>query len=149
MGTIRLPNDFQDFLKLLNSERVEFLIVGGYAVAFHGHPRATGDMDVWISADRPNVERVGNVLRRFGFSDDSVAVAMRVDPGRIIRMGVPPLRIELLTGVSGVDFAACYERREAEMVDGIEVPFISREDLIENKRSAGRTKDLADVEELT
>jgi len=132
----------------LNSEGVEYLVVGGYAVAFHGHPRATGGLDIWVSPQAENMRRVGRVLREFGFPDNAVAVAMRVDPGRVIRMGVPPMRIELLTGVTGVDFHECHGRRRTENLDGVDVAFISLPDLLTNKRAAGRAKDLADLEEL-
>ena len=148
MATIRLPTDFKKFLKLLNSGGVEYLVVGGYAVAFHGHPRATGDLDIWIARSPENVARVRRALTAFGFSDELVASAPLHMEGKVIRMGRPPLRIELLTSVSGVVFEACYGRREAQVVDEAEVAFISRADLLANKRAAGRSQDLADLEAL-
>lgn len=148
MATIRLPTDFKEFLRLLNSVGVEYIVVGGYAVAFHGHPRSTGDLDIWIATSPENVARVRRALTDFGFSAELVASAPLHIGGKVIRMGRPPLRIELLTSVSGVAFDACYHRREAAVVDDVEVAFISRADLLANKRAAGRTQDLADLEAL-
>ncbi len=124
------------------------MVVGGHAVGFHGYPRATGDLDVWIAVGPQNARRMNAVLRRFGFADDSVDPSMFLEPDKIIRMGVPPLRIEILTGLSGVDFRSCYARRTTVQVDGIEVSWIGLEDLRANKQAAGRHKDLADLDEL-
>ncbi len=148
MATIRLPTNFKEFLKLLNSAGVEYLVVGGYAVAFHGHPRSTGDMDIWIATTPGNVPRVRRALTEFGFSEEQAASAPLHIGGKVIRMGRPPLRIELLTSVSGLDFEVCYQRRASQIVDDIKVAFISRDDLLANKRAAGRTQDLADIEAL-
>jgi hypothetical protein len=137
---------------LLNSGGVEYLVVGGYAVAFHGHPRATGDLDLWIATSPENVSRVRRALTEFGFSEELVGSAPLHVRGKVIRMGTPPLRIALLTSISGVVFDACYRRREAHIeahiADEVEVAFISRADLLANKRAAGRTQDLADLEVL-
>jgi hypothetical protein len=149
MDTIRFPTEFKEFLKLLNSAKVDYLVVGGYAMGFHGHPRATGDLDVWIATSPPNVSRVRAVLIEFGFSNEIVAGAPLEVADRIIRMGMPPLRIELLTGLSGVQFEDCFRRRQTDLVDGFEVSFISRMDLLTNKRAAARSQDLADVSRLS
>lgn len=149
MATIRLPTEFREFLKLLNSAGVDYLVVGGYAVAFHGHPRATGGLDLWIATSPDNVARVRWALGEFGFSKEVVASAPLEVAGKVIRMGNPPLRIELLTSVSGVDFDACHRRRETEIVDAVEIAFISLADLRTNKRAAGRSQDIADLEELS
>ena len=149
MATIQLPPDFKDLLRLLHSEQVEYLLVGGYAVGYYGYPRATGDMDIWIACDRPNAAKVVAALRRFGFSPAGVSEEMFLEERKIVRIGMPPLRIELLTSASGVEFAACYTRRTVDVVDGIEISLISREDLKINKKAAGRTKDLADLEHLS
>ena len=149
MATIRLPTEFKEFLKLLNSGGVDYLVVGGYAVAFHGHPRATGDLDLWIATSPDNVARVRRALGEFGFSKELVASAPLDVAGKVIRMGNPPLRIELLTSVSGVDFDACHRRRETRIVDAVEIAFISLADLRANKRAAGRAQDIADLEELS
>ena len=102
---IRLPPDFKEFLKLLNSRRVEYLLVGGYAVGFHGYSRPTGDLDVWIAVSPENAERVRQALVEFGFSQENVPANLFTDPDRIVRMGVPPVRLEIITAISGVDFA--------------------------------------------
>jgi hypothetical protein len=149
MATIRLPTEFKEFLNLLNSGGVDYLVVGGYAVAFHGHPRATGDLDLWIATSPENVARVRRALGEFGFSKELVASAPLDVAGKVIRMGNPPLRIELLTSVSGVDFDACHRRRETQIVDAVEIAFISLPDLRTNKRAAGRAQDIADLEELS
>jgi predicted nucleotidyltransferase len=146
MATIRLPNDFSEFLRLLNSIGVEYLLIGGYAVNYYGSSRSTGDMDIWTSRLPENAFKVASVLRDFGFS--AATQEMLSEPGQIIRMGVPPLRLEILTSISGVDFDECYARRELAEVDGILVPVIRLEDLKRNKRASGRLKDLADLEEL-
>jgi len=136
-------------LRLLNSKGVKYLVVGGYAVAFHGHPRATGDLDVWISAAPENLVRVREALEDFGFSPELVAAAPLELPGQVIRIGRPPLRIELLTGVSGVEFDACHQRRQIHIAGEVEVAMISLADLLANKRATGRAKDIADIEELS
>lgn len=133
----------------MNSICVEYLIVGGYAVALHGRPRTTGDLDVWVSTAPENVRRVREVLVSFGYSADQIDSAPLHLSGKIIRMGHPPLRIELLTGISGVEFSACYPRRETQVVDGVRVEYISKDDLLINKRAAGRAQDLADLEALS
>ncbi len=145
---IRFPIEFTKLLRLLTSSGANYLVVGGYAVAFHGHPRATGDLDLWIATSPENVACVRRALGKFGFPEEQVAAAPLHMAGKVIRMGSPPLRIELLTSVSGVVFDACYGRRESQVVDGVEVGFISREDLLANKRAAGRAQDLADLEAL-
>src|SRR5205085_7591244 len=105
-----LPPDFSDFSKLLDSEKVEYLVVGGYAVSYHGYPRPTGDLDVWIAVDIKNARRVKATLERFGFANDPGRPEDLLVPNRIFRMGVPPVRIEVLTGATGVDFPSCYSR---------------------------------------
>lgn len=145
---IQLPPDFKEFLRLLTSEGVEYLVVGGHAVAFHGYPRATGDLDVWIAVGEENARRMAEALRRFGFADESVDPSNFLEPDKILRMGMPPLRIEILTGASGVDFRPCYDRRVTVRIDDVDVSMIGLDDLRANKRAAGRHKDLADLDEL-
>jgi len=148
MATIQLPPDFKDFLKLLNSHDVQYLIVGGYAVGFHGYPRATGDLDVWIAQEPQNARNMVNVLHAFGFGSSAVTEELFLKERQVIRMGVPPVRIEILTTVSGVDFSTCYSRTQSTEFDGIGVRIISLSDLKANKRACGRTKDLNDLEHL-
>lgn len=148
MARIELHPDFKDFLRLLSSHGVEYLLVGGYAVGYHGYPRATGGMDVWIPANESNAHKAAAVLRDFGMPEGEISDEMFLERDRIIRMGVPPVRIEVITGASGVDFAECYSRRDVIEIDGIPVNFISLEDLKANKRACGRHKDADDLEHL-
>jgi hypothetical protein len=148
MATIRLPNDFKEFLKLLNAEKVEYLLVGGYAVGCYGYPRATGDMDIWIAISPANAAAVVRALQSFGFSAKSLSADQLLAVNNVIRMGIPPLRIDLIMGVEGVDFARCFARRTIELLDGVEINLISLDDLKTNKRALGRSKDLDDLEHL-
>lgn len=143
-----LPPDFKDFLRLLNSHGVEYLLVGGYAVGYHGYPRATADMDLWIAMNGPNAQKVTEVLREFGFEPPELQPGLFLEKDKVIRMGVPPLRIEILTTLSGVEFDVCYSRREVVDLDGVEVNMIGLDDLKVNKRAAGRHQDLNDLEHL-
>lgn len=146
MATIRLPSDFREFLKLLDSKRVQYLLIGGYAVGLHGHPRPTGDIDIWIAANPENAARLVAVFDAFGF--ENLPPDLFLKPGQITRAGAQPLRLEILNQIDGVDFDACFERREVIEFDGLFISVISLADLLTNKRSAGRPKDLADVEAL-
>jgi hypothetical protein len=148
MERLPLPPDFKDFLELLRSEKVEYLLVGGYAVGRYGYPRATGDMDIWVAANPANAQRVAEVLRKFGFSPSTVKTEMFTKPDQVVRMGVPPVCIDLITSASGVDFAECYSRRNICVMDGIEVDVIHADDLKQNKKASGRAKDLNDLENL-
>ena len=148
MEKLPLPPDFKDFLQLLRSEQVEYLLVGGYAVAQYGYPRTTGDLDVWIAASETSANKVATVLQKFGFSAASVSAEMFSKPDQIIRMGVPPICIDMITGASGVEFGACYARRIRQVIDGVEVTIIHPDDLKQNKKASGRSKDLNDLENL-
>ena len=148
MATILLPPDFKEFLQLLNSRRIEYLLVGGYAVGYYGYPRATGDMDVWVAATRENATALAAALEEFGFAAESVQPDLFLQRDRVVRMGVPPLRIDLLTSVSGVDFAQCYAERTVDLIDGVQVNLISLDRLKTNKRAIGRSKDINDLEHL-
>ncbi len=145
MGTIQLPPDFKEFLKLLNSRSVEYLLVGGYAVGYHGYPRPTGDLDIWISSTRENAERALGVLQEFGFS---CPVELLQQDNQLIRMGISPFRIEIMTTIDGVSFADCFVERVQGELDGVEVNMISLPRLRENKKASGRSKDLMDLENL-
>ncbi len=148
MATTRLPNDFKEFLQLLLSWKVEYLLIGGYAVGYYGYPRTTGDIDVWISRTRDNATKIVAALREFGFAVPELGPELFLIEGQIIRMGVAPLRIEILTSVSGVEFDKCYAARTMGLLDGVEIPIISLSDLKTNKRASGRHKDLSDLEHL-
>jgi hypothetical protein len=149
MATIRLPADFRDFLRLLNFHRVEYLLVGGYAVCYHGYYRNTGDMDLWIAVHPENALRMVQLVREFGFDVPELSEALFLQKGRIIRMGVEPVRIELLTEISGCEFADCYARRVQGALDGIPVSIISLPDLVRNKLKSGRLKDMDDARKLS
>lgn len=148
MVTIRLSPDFKEFLKLLNENNVRYLLIGGYAVAFHGYPRTTGDMDIWIAIDPENAKNVTKSLQDFGFNVASLNENLFVDPNNIIRLGNPPYRIEIITSVLGIEFEDCYPARITKNIDGTDIHFISKRDLIINKKAAGRNKDLDDIENL-
>ena len=148
MATIPLPADFSEFLKLLTEHDVKYLLVGGYAVGYHGYVRATADMDIWIEATEENASRVTDVFKEFGFGVEALNPAIFLEPDRIIRIGVPPMRIEVMCSVSGVDFRPCYEHREVAAWDDVEVNIIGLRCLKKNKRASGRLKDLSDLDYL-
>ena len=148
MATIRLPPDFKEFLKLLNEHSVRYLLIGGYAVGFHGYPRATADMDIWVAIHPENAERLVAVLKEFGFNLPELSPQLFLQEEKIIRMGVPPVRLEICTSISGVGFEACYEKRIVADLDGAEVNLISLDDLKTNKKASGRSEDITDLEKL-
>ncbi len=143
-----LNKDFKEFVELLNSTRVEYLIVGGYALAAHGRPRYTGDLDIWIRSAEDNVDKVLDVLARFGFGSLGLKRDDFLRPGAIVQLGYPPSRIDLLTSIDGVEFDASYSRRVTVNISGIDLPIIGLDEFRANKRAAGRAKDLADLESL-
>jgi predicted nucleotidyltransferase len=143
-----LPRDFKEFLQLLNSERIEYLLVGGYAVGFHGYPRPTGDLDVWVAMEPATATTLVAALTKFGFGSAGATKELFLTPDRVVRMGEPPVRIELLTSISGVNFSECYGRRVTATLDGVSVTVISKQDLIANKKAAGRDRDRDDVRQL-
>ena len=148
MAKIELHPDFKDFLRLLNSHNVSYLLVGGYAVGYHGYPRATGDMDIWIETSEQNSKKVASAFRAFGMPEEAITESLFLESNKVIRMGVPPVRLEVITSASGVDFNECYSKREVIEIDGVLINFISLQDLKKNKRAAGRHKDLEDLEHL-
>ena len=143
-----LTSDFKEFAESLNSNSVEYLVVGGYALAAYGHPRYTGDLDFWIGCDAANADRVLAALTQFGFGALGVSKEDLTKPNQVIQLGYPPGRIDLLTSIDGVDFAECYPRRMTVPVDGVALNFIALEDFKTNKRAVGRHRDLADLEAL-
>lgn len=144
-----LDSNFAEFLRSLNARGVEYLVVGGYAVGYHGFVRATGDLDVFVRLGETNAERLIAAFKDFGFDLPELTPALFMEPGRIVRIGVPPLRLEVMNGISGVSFDECYRKRVEDTIDGLRICFIDRESLLVNKRAAARPKDLADVEALT
>jgi len=145
---IHLPPDFKEFLKLLNAHQVEYLLIGGYAVGYHGYPRATVDMDIWIAMHPDNADRIVAVLKEFGFDPPELSPDMFLKEWQIIRLGVPPVRIEIATTISGVNFSECYTERVTDVLDGVEVNLISLKHIKANKKASGRHQDLADLEKL-
>ena len=148
MATIHLPPDFKEFFRYLNSHKVEYLLVGGYAVGYYGFPRATMDIDVWIAKTPANALRMVSALEDFGFGGETLSEDLFLQGEKIIRMGLPPMRIEVLTSISGVDFDDAYSKRVNDQLDGVDVSLISLEDLKTYKAAAGRHKDLTDLEQL-
>ena len=148
MAKIELHPDFKEFLRLLNLYNVRYLLVGGYAVGYHGYPRSTGDMDIWIEVSELNSKKTASAFRDFGMPDEAISEDLFLKTNKIIRMGVPPVRLEVITSASGVDFNECFSNREVVEIDGIPINLISLEDLKKNKSAAGRHKDLDDIEHL-
>jgi hypothetical protein len=148
MGTIHLPQDFKDFFQSFNQHEVEYLLVGGYAVGYHGFPRATMGIDVWVASNPENARRIVVALEDFGFGGEVLIEELFLQDDKVVRMGLPPMRIEILTSISGVEFEDAYNQRIEDVLDGIPVKLISLHHLKANKVAAARTKDLADLEEL-
>ena len=145
-----MNDDFHDLLDALLQAEARFLIVGAHAMAVHGVPRATGDLDVWVSPEPANAERVWAALTSFGVPVGQFGVS-REDlqkPGMVVQIGLPPRRIDILTEVSGLDFDDAWNGRTTHSIGSRSVPFLGREDLIRNKRASGRAKDIADLETL-
>ena len=145
---IEFPKDFKEFLQLLNSKKVEYLVIGGYAVGYHGYPRATGDMDIWIAITDQNAMKMVEALKEFGFDPPELQKDIFLKEQKVIRMGVPPMRLEILTSIDGVDFKKCFNNRIIADFDDYKVNFISKGDLLINKRASGRPQDLVDFEKL-
>ena len=144
----KLQADLREFIMLLNSHNVEYVVVGGHAVAFHGYPRFTGDIDFLIRTTPDNVSRVLTVLNVFGFGNLGIVEQDLLERGRVLQLGHPPNRIDLLTSISGVDFDSAWEQRVQTLMDDQPVALLGWDELIRNKRVAGRQKDLADLEKL-
>jgi hypothetical protein len=140
--------DFKEFVELLNDHNVHYLIIGGYAVAVHGHPRYTKDLDIWIEPTPENAAKLIQALDQFGMESLGLKAEDFLDPDQVIQLGYPPNRIDLLTSVSGVKFDECYRDRVKITVNGIAIDFIDLENLRKNKKATGRHQDLADLENL-
>ena len=143
-----LNPDFKEFIQLLNANGVRYLIVGGYAVAFHGYPRYTKDIDIWIWVHPSNAEKMVKALDDFGFASLGLTPDDFLETGTIIQLGHAPNRIDLIMGVPGVDFESCYAERIEEQIDQVKLCFLDLENLKKSKRASGRLQDLADVENL-
>jgi hypothetical protein len=143
-----LTKDFVEFIECCVARDVKFLIVGGYALAAHGHPRATKDLDVWILMESSNADRLVAALDDFGMKSVGLEASDFIEPDIVVQLGYPPLRIDLLTSASGVEFETCWRRRMMVTVGSVDAEFISYEDLLANKRASGRPQDAVDVEVL-
>ena len=148
MATIHLPQDFKAFLNLFNKNKVEYLLVGGYAVGYYGYPRATADMDIWVAINQNNAGRIISVLKEFGFDVPDLSEDVFLKQKQVIRMGQPPVRIELLTTLSGVGFDECFKEKMQTVIEDVKVNIISLKHLKINKAAAGRYSDKADLEKL-
>jgi hypothetical protein len=146
---LELANDYKEFLRLLRTHEVEYLLIGGWAVGFHGYPRATDDLDVWIAISPANADRMVKALAEFGFDVTGLSSELFLQPDRIIRMGIEPVRIEVMTSISGVKFDECYRERLETSLNDIPVSLISLRHLKINKEASGRLKDRADLEQLS
>ncbi len=149
MVKMQLPEDFKEFLKLLNSNNVKYLVIGGYAVGYHGYPRATVDMDIWIAIDEENVKKTILVIKEFGFNDPALTSEVFLKQKKIVRMGMPPIRIEILSDIDGVNFKDSFNKKIVDEIDGIKVNLIDLQSLKINKKASGRLKDLSDLEYLS
>jgi predicted nucleotidyltransferase len=143
-----INKDFKEFIELLNNNKVKYLVVGGYALAFHGFPRYTKDIDFWVWVNEENAKNLVKTLKEFGFSSLDLKEDDFLSPGYVVQLGQPPGRIDLLTSVTGLDFEECYESRIHIEIQGSEIDFIDLENFKKNKRAVGRHQDLADLENL-
>lgn len=140
-----LSKDFKEFIALLNKNEVQYLIVGGYAVAIHGYPRYTKDLDIWIALSPENADKILKVLDDFGFGGLNLTAEDFTQPNQIIQLGFPPNRIDIITSLTGVDFNNCYGTKLAVDFDGVKILIIDRINLKKNKLATGRPQDLADA----
>jgi hypothetical protein len=145
---LMLPPDFKEFLKLLKEHEVRYLLIGGYAVGYHGYARATEDMDIWVAIDPENADKLVSALRAFGFDHPDLNSALFLKENKILRMGYPPIRLEITTTISGVKFADCFKKKIVDTLDGVQVNLIDLQSLKENKKASARPKDIADLDKL-
>ena len=145
---MELQPDYRDLLALLNAHSVEFIIVGGYALAFHGAPRFTGDLDILIRANPENADRVMRALEEFGFGSTGLKAEDFLSPDKVVQLGVPPVRVDLLTSLTGVGWEEAFSGRVPSKYGDVPVYFMGREQFVANKRALGRKRDLADLEAL-
>ena len=144
-----LSRDFREFIASLNENGVKYLVVGGYAVALHGYPRYTKDLDIWIKRSEDNAGRIIQALEDFGFGSLSLYPSDFLARDQIIQLGYPPNRIDILTTLKDLEFDECYESRVQIEIQGVELFFVDIENLKRNKRATGRSQDLADAENLS
>ncbi|MCB0597486.1 MAG: nucleotidyltransferase [Lewinellaceae bacterium] len=145
---MEINRDFKEFLQLLNEHKVKYLVIGGYAVNFHGYPRYTKDIDLWIWMDRPNLEKLISAINAFGMESLQLDVTDFSASDTIIQLGYEPYRIDLLLEVDGLDFEKSFDQRQEAILDEVNINFLNINDLIEAKETAARLQDLADAEQL-
>ena len=143
-----LDKDFEEFVELLNKHKVNYLVVGGYALAFHGRPRHTGDLDIWIDISEDNAQKMVNVLNEFGMASLGMEKSDFLQKGGITQIGYPPLRIDILNEIDGVTFAEATPNKLIVDIEGLPINYIGLDDLIKNKQISGRSRDISDVKEL-
>ncbi len=143
-----LSQDFKEFIQLLNVHKVEYLVVGGYAVAIHGFPRTTGDIDFWVNPSQENAERVVKSLIEFGFGSLDINIDDFIKNNSVVQLGFPPNRIDIMTSVSGLTFGECLQNKKEVEFEGEKINFISLHHLRINKKSTGRDKDNLDLKNL-
>lgn len=143
-----LNSDYRDMLQALSDRKVRFLVVGAYAMAAHGYPRATGDIDIWVEPSVDNSRRVYQALVAFGAPLHEIDEATFVQPGVVFQIGVAPRRIDIITAISGVEFGPAYQQRQTVEVEGLPITVLSYDDLIKNKRATGRDRDRLDADRL-
>jgi hypothetical protein len=145
---MEIQQDFKELLELFNEHRVDYMIVGAHALAYHGAPRYTGDMDILVRPDQENAERILRALNAFGFGNVGLTPEDFREPDRIVQLGVAPVRVDIITSLTGVSWTEAASGRESGTYGGVPVPYIGRKQFMLNKRSVGRNKDLADLEAL-
>ena len=140
--------DFIDFIEFLNKYEVEYMVIGAHALAFHGRPRHTGDLDIWINPTLENAQKMLKVIEAFGFASLGLEKEDFLNDNYVTQLGYPPLRIDILNAISGVQFKEAYGNKICADIDGLQINFINVDDFIENKKASGRKKDLGDIEAL-
>lgn len=145
---MKLAKDFEEFIELLNKHKAEYMVVGGYALGFHGKPRNTGDLDIWILNTPENAEKVLAVIKDFGLGSMGFTKEDFIKEGYVSQIGRPPLRIDILNSIDGVGFKEAYKNRQVTHTDGLKILFIGKEDFIKNKQASGRPQDLNDIKEI-
>ena len=144
-----LHQDFKELLSLLDANTVDYMVIGAYALGFYGAPRNTGDIDIWIRVDAANAKKIVKALDEFGLSSLGYKESDFLEKDLVIQLGVPPVRIDIITGISGVKFDEAYLNKNSINKDGTKINYIGKEDFIKNKKASGRLKDLADIESIS
>jgi hypothetical protein len=145
---LKAEKDFEEFVELLNKFKVEYLVVGAYALALYSRPRNTGDLDIFINNSRVNAKLLVKVIKEFGFENAGIEESDFTTTGRIVQLGVSPIRIDIINDIDGVNFSEAYQRKEIVQFGNVTANFISKIDMIKNKRASNRKKDKADLDEL-